>query len=90
MLTQPGATRFATVDIGLRALARNESAVQHVFLSAKVKDYVRANRHQRASTGSMSLEDRFQEAKVIAFDDNFWIQVKGKGSAFCVLCLGVI
>ncbi|KAK3258521.1 hypothetical protein CYMTET_32435 [Cymbomonas tetramitiformis] len=68
MLTLPGATRFATVFIGLENMAKNLDAVQKTLADTHVREYVRRNRNQRATPESPTLMAQYEEVKAIADD----------------------
>ena len=69
---KPGATRFATVHIGLKSLGRNAQASRRPFMDTTVIAYVEKNKNQRSTPGGPTLMELYLEAKEIAGMLEFW------------------
>ncbi|KAK3235078.1 hypothetical protein CYMTET_54702 [Cymbomonas tetramitiformis] len=76
MLTQPGATREATVFYGFTSFLQNIDAISQTLTSQEVVQYVRANRGQRATPESRTLHELFTEAKDFATEADLQPQIE--------------
>ncbi|KAK3283303.1 hypothetical protein CYMTET_8996 [Cymbomonas tetramitiformis] len=82
MLTQPGATREATVFYGFTSFLQHIDAITQTLTSQGVVQYVRANRGQRATPESRTLHELYSEAKDFASEADLQPQIE--------LCLQVL
>jgi hypothetical protein len=58
-------------------MMRNKGALKTTMISERVSAYVMKNKSQVGSEGGLTLHAKYEEAKSLVLDDEFWAFVEG-------------